>query len=495
MKVINVMNFVRSLEPRDADIEKILFETTEAQLDLVNEQEVENTFMLQYDALCDERFVRLFKEKATERTELALWYEIVEPMTTACGMPYRSQYGWKWDWHIIPGFAMGYLPKDREALADEAMRKFKEVFGYYPKSVGSWLFDTHTVNYLAEKYDISAFFTCRDQINTDAYTLIGGYFNQAYYPCRNNFFTPAQTEAERVKTPVFRLLGSCPVRNYDGKKYCSEGLAAIHGCYTLEPAWYSGTDEKFVDWIYRSYFVNEDLGYSYAQIGQENSFANCDLINPLRMQIEKAKALSDVVFLKMSDTGDDFKRRFPDGTPATAVVATDDWEGIDVQSVYYDCKNYTANIFRYGKEIFFRAFYLFDERIKDHYENSVCDTFDAIYENLPIVDTAVKRKERGGGLALDKNAVPFEVEKVGEGELKVFWGDGKYVIFREDCLEVACDGLSYDTWGATASVSTDDGGYAFEYKGHGYRLNVEGAEGRRELDFRGNNFILRPVRN
>lgn len=493
MKVINVMNFVRSLEPRNAEIEKKLFATTEAQLELVNEQKVENTFMLQYDALCDERFVRLFKEKATERTELALWYEIVEPMTTACGMPYRSEFGWKWDWHIIPGFAMGYLPEEREKLADEAMRKFKEVFGYYPKSIGSWLFDTHTVNYLAEKYDISAFFTCRDQINTDAYTLIGGYFNQAYYPCKNNFFTPAQTEEETVKTPVFRLLGSCPVRNYDGKKYCSDGLAAIHGCYTLEPAWYSGTDEKFVDWIYRSYFVNEDLGYSYAQIGQENSFADRDIINPVRMQIEKAKAVPDVVFMKMSETGEDFKRRF-DSTPATSVVATEDWDGIDVQSVYYDCKNYTANLFRYGNEIFFRAFYLFDQRIKDHYENSVCDTFDAVYENLPIVDTAVKRMERGGGLNLDRNAVPFSVEKIAEGVLKVYWGDGKHVIFREDSVEVVCDMISYDTNGATAKVSADENGYSFEYKGHLYRLGVEGAMERSKLDFLGNKFVLRPER-
>ncbi|MBQ9116869.1 MAG: hypothetical protein IJY04_07570, partial [Clostridia bacterium] len=418
----------------------------------------------------------------------------VEPMTAACGMPYRSEYGWKWDWHIIPGFAMGYLPHERERLADEAMRKFKEVFGYYPKTVGSWLFDTHTVNYLAENYNISAFFTCRDQINTDAYTLIGGYFNQAYYPSKNNFFTPAQTEEARLSTPVYRLLGSCPIRNYDGKKYCSDRLRDITGCYTLEPAWYSGTSEEFVDWIYKSYFINEDLGYSYAQIGQENSFSKCDLVTPLRMQIEKAKELPDVVFMKMRDTGDDFKRRFPNGTPPTSVVALDDWEGMDIQSVYYDCENYTANLFRYGKEIFFRSFYLFDERIKDRYEGSVCDTFDAVYENLPIVDTAVKRNERGGGLCLDKNAVPFNAEKVGEGELKVYWGDGKYVIFREASIEISCDGLFYDTVGATAEINADDGGYAFEYKGHSYRLNIDGEAKRSGFDFLGKHFVLTPER-
>ena len=31
---------------------------------------------------------------------------------------------------------MAYSPAQRELLIDEAMRKFKEVFGYYPKTVG-----------------------------------------------------------------------------------------------------------------------------------------------------------------------------------------------------------------------------------------------------------------------------------------------------------------------------------------------------------------------
>jgi len=61
----------------------------------------DNTFLLQYDAVCDENFVSLFKNKATDKTELGLWYEIVEPLTSACGIPYRSKKGWKWDWHII----------------------------------------------------------------------------------------------------------------------------------------------------------------------------------------------------------------------------------------------------------------------------------------------------------------------------------------------------------------------------------------------------------
>lgn len=179
MKIANIMNFVRYIDERVENSEKKLFDMTAKELETVNEFGFENTFLLQYDAVIDENYQKLFKEKATNKTELGLWYEIVEPLTTACGIPYNSEKGWKWDWHIIPGFSMAYTPQDREKLADEAMRKFKEVFGYYPKTVASWLIDTHTINYLAENYDISAFAICRDQVSTDAYTLIGGYFNQA----------------------------------------------------------------------------------------------------------------------------------------------------------------------------------------------------------------------------------------------------------------------------------------------------------------------------
>ena len=151
MKIINIMNFVRYIDERKENSIEPMYETTKGELALVNELKLPNTFLLQYDAVCDEKYQRLFKQEATERTELGLWYEIVRPLCDACDIPFNSEYGWSWDWHIVPGFSMAYTPEERERLADEAMRKFREVFGYYPKTVASWLIDTHTVNYLADR--------------------------------------------------------------------------------------------------------------------------------------------------------------------------------------------------------------------------------------------------------------------------------------------------------------------------------------------------------
>ncbi len=57
-----------------------------------------------------------------------------------------------------------------------------------------------------ENYPVDAFCICHDEVNTDAYTLICGYFNGAYYPSKNNMFSPTQTKENQVKTPVFRIL-------------------------------------------------------------------------------------------------------------------------------------------------------------------------------------------------------------------------------------------------------------------------------------------------
>ena len=221
MKSVNIMNFARQCEPRDADTDKLLFQTTKAQLEMLLELQVPHTFLLQYDTLCDPRYVSLFCENRSELTETGLWYEIVEPLTTACGMPYESAYGWKWDWHIRPGFSMAYPPEARDRLIDEAMRKYKEVFGSYPAVVGSWLLDTRTACRLKDRYDVKCLCICRDQTNTDAYSLVGGYFNGAYYPSRSNLFTPAQTKENTLDVPVLRLLGPSPLHNYDGKKFLS----------------------------------------------------------------------------------------------------------------------------------------------------------------------------------------------------------------------------------------------------------------------------------
>ncbi len=499
MKSVNIMNFARQCEPRNEAVDKILFDVTEAQLDLVNTLNVPNTFLLQYDTLCDERFVRLFKEKAGERTETGLWYEIVEPLTSACGMRYESARGWKWDWHIRPGFSMSYRPEERDALIDEAMRKYREVFGKYPDVVGSWLIDTRTACRLADRYSVKCLCICRDQTNTDAYSLVGGYFNGAYYPSRKNIFTPAQTPENTMGIPVFRLLGPSPIHNYDKEKFLSKDTAGASAViWTLEPAWFAGGNAQFENVMLEYFFGEETLNFGYAQIGQENSFGDVDILTPLKRQIETLMQRDDVCFEKMSETAAKFGRRFGSTTPPTVTAGLKNWDKEDVQSVYYQCKNYVANIFRDGKRVFIRAFYLFDENVPEHYLEETCESFYALYENLPLVDTAVWAEgvRTNIGLTLDEDGGELSYEALSDTSVKIAWKE-KFVVFTEEGIQTGnIPEMTYDPLNKQAEIEAAGHRIRYRYKGARYELYTNGSASMENqvLTIKGENICLIPKR-
>jgi hypothetical protein len=239
-----------------------------------------------------------------------------------------------------------------------------------------------------------------------------------------------------------------------------------------------GTQENIVRWLFDSYYSEESLGFAYSQIGQENSFlyVKDQVLAGMSMQIEQLLKRGDVEFKKMGETGELFKSLYPEGTPATSVVALNNFDTADVQSVYYDCKNYSANLFRFEDKIFFRSLFLFDERISDLYLENTCTTFDAIYENLPLVDTMTCPDEykKSCGLEVCSNAKPFTAKKVSDGVLTVEFNGGA-VTFFEDRIEIITDMLLLYSNSIKADFTLTEGGLSFEYKGYAYDLIIEGA--------------------
>ncbi len=469
MKIVNIMNFVRQFDPRVENSAALMYDTTKRELELVNEYRLENTFLLQYDALIDSSYVQLFKEKAGEKTELGLWLEIVQPLCEKAGIEWTGRQAW--DWHVVPGFSMAYTKPQRKKMLDIAMQDFKNIYGYYPKTVASWLLDSYTVEYLSAQYSIEAFAICRDQTNTDNYTLIGGYFNQGYFPSRLNCFTPAQTGEMAVETPVFRLLGPDPIHNYDNDKHIiSDNPAHRMKVYTLEPTWQGGANAAYVEWMFDTYFKNESLGFAYAQIGQENSFCYPRVCEALRMQLDMLlKNYPDVCFEKMCTTGKRFKEKFGKKTPATCVWASKDWvDGDCVQSLYYNCRNYSANLFRFKNKIFIRSMYLFDEKVQELYLENPCTTWDAIYENLPVVDTL--QWKNSIGLQLDEDGAGIQVKRPEEAVILAQWKD-KEVIFTEDGISLRnFAGLTLDVTDASADIKALGSEIQYTYKGIQYAL-------------------------
>ena len=319
-QIINIINFIRGIEPRN---NRDIYTPVVKQIELMKEHKLRGTFLLQYDALIMPEYLDLLKPLDPEQFEIGVWFETVQPQVEAAGLKWRGWY--PWDWRVCTGFSMGYNKEEREKLVDVLYEKFKDTFGYYPKVFGSWFFDSHTARYVADRYGVDAFCNCKEQYGTDGYTLWGGYYGQGYYPSRGNVFLPAQTKENQLAAPLFRMLGSDQVYQYDWGMSPDSGAQAVQGVITLEPVYSSsgGGHPEWVDWYMKENFNGECLSFGYAQAGQENSFGWPGMKEGLTYQFELFAKLQEegkIVVEPLGSTGRWYKQTY-ELTPASAITA------------------------------------------------------------------------------------------------------------------------------------------------------------------------------
>jgi len=382
-KIVNIINFIRLTEPRDANItEEVLYQTVVSQIDIMRKYKLKGTFLLQYDALMDIRYQKLLKKLPSDSFDIGAWWEMPRPFVLDAGLKWRGNSSW--DPRADVDFATGYSIEERKKLADTYMKQFKKIFGHYPSSVGSWFIDAYTLNYLYKQYGIVASCNCKDQIGTDGYTLWGGYWNQAYYPSRKNAYMPAQNAVNQIPVPIFRMLGSDPVRQYDngvGKER--------QGVVTLEPVYkFGGGDSAWVHWYFNQFTQGECLNYAYVQAGQENSFTWEAMKKGFNIQLPLIAKLRDENKIKvetLAESGKWFRRNFK-VTPPTSVTVNNDVKNDDVQTVWYDSRFYRANLLWENGTLRFRDIHLFNENLASSYLTQKSTSTKASFFTLPFVD-------------------------------------------------------------------------------------------------------------
>jgi len=380
-RIINVINFLRQNDFRIENDVTLLYEAAAEEVKLSKEYGFPTTFLLQYDALVDTAYQVLMKS-LPENCEVGGWWEITKPHYEAAGLEWPFEQVW-YPYDVLD-FGIGHTPEVREKLVDAYMAEFKKIFGYYPKSMGSWYIDSHTLAYMADRYGIKASCVCKEQIGTDGYTLWGGYWNQAFYPSRLNAHIPAQTVEGQIKVPVFRMLGSDPVYQYDDR-LGSNG----QGVWTMEPVYGSaGADRMWVETYFEN-FVNEPcLDFNYVQVGQENSFTWKKIGPGLEMQfgiIDSLQKVGLVTLKTLGETGEWFSGRY-EVTPATAVTVMKDSRGNDIKTVWFDSRFYRVNLIWEKAGFRFRDIHLFDERVESPYCREAATGTKLVYNALPVVD-------------------------------------------------------------------------------------------------------------
>ncbi|MGE9294104.1 MAG: hypothetical protein ACQKBW_10865 [Puniceicoccales bacterium] len=381
-RIVNIVNFIRYDEPRRPG--RDLLEPVIRQMELLKAAGLPCTWLLQFDALVAGPYVEFLKANMPANHEVGLWFELNRMHCEAAGVAFRGAEGLNWDYHVQAAFSVGYTPGDRDKLADTAVEHFKRVFGQGPRVVAAWYIDAHTLGRLSRLHGVEAFAICRDQYGTDGYTFWGGPFAGGYYPSSRNTLCPAQTPDEQIDTPVFRLLGSDPIHQYD----LNLGQA-VQDVLTLEVIYAKGGKSpvwvrRFLDYLSHC----PALGFAYAQGGQENSFGWDNMKEGYPMQVEefaRRHESGELDVETLSDTGRWFRETYP-MTPPQATVALEDTLGGDRKSAWYHSRYYRLNLLLEENRLYLRDLHLFDERYAEHYDTSVCDTHAARFDTLPLLD-------------------------------------------------------------------------------------------------------------
>ena len=514
-RIVNIINFIRLLEPRDSAItEDVLYQTVVKQIAFMRRYHLGGTFLLQFDALMDPRYQKLLKALPKDSFEIGAWWEIPQPLVEKAGMKWRGRF--PWDWRTNIGFSTGYTPAERKRLADVYMKNFKNTFGYYPKSVGSWFIDAYTLNYLYEKYHIVASCNCKDQYGTDGYTLWGGYWNQAYYPSKINSYMPAQHADKQIPVPIFRMLGSDPIRQYEN------GLGQQRqGVTTLEPVYkHAGGDSTWVHWFFNELANGASMAFGYTQAGQENSFTWDAMREGLQIQFPLIKKLRDEKKIRvetLAESGKWFKENFK-VTPATSVTVNNDLPGSNNKTVWFDGRFYRANLLWENGTLRFRDIHLFNENLVSKYYKKVVTSNECSFFTLPFVDGYLwSNPSTVAGLRF-KNLIDGKEEllKGGDpiisdaepGKLLVSWPlqslkDSLKIIFTEQEIKIYMVGNDHIKWFLELNTAVGDKGVPFtdvkrnevDALFEGINYSVKAKEGSFSKGENGSVFRLEPEMN
>ena len=502
-QIVNIINFIRGVEPRDSNLD--LLEPVVKQIGILKGHRLPATFLLQHDALLQERFTQVLADSLDDTYEIGGWFEVVQSLVEKAGLQWRGRPGFSWDWHAHVGFSIGYTPEEREKLVDAYMDDFKKVFGRYPQSMGAWIMDAHTLAYMADRYGIRAACICRDQWGTDGYSLWGGYYNQAYYPSKKNVFAPAQTEENTIFVPVFRMLGSDPIYQYDagladGDTYTPSGHQPV---ITLEPVYpEAGGSPDWVRWYFRENFNGKCLSFGYTQAGQENSFGwpmmSRGFTDQMELIAEKA-AQGELRVETLGSSGKWYRSQY-NRTPASAMSAETDWQDRESKSVWFYNRFYRVNFYMEGDRLWIRDIHRFDESCEERYLTKTCSTESFVYDNLPVIDGNrwSRGKTRAGiypvRLSSDGAKEPLRgadpvVQEAGVDALVITWnlrgGMQLRIHYKEREIEISCSTPRHEfdwgmemVWGDEVEVpilSVEEKAVSYKHQGHSYQLRA--AEG------------------
>jgi hypothetical protein len=267
---------------------------------------------------------------------------------------------------------------------------------------------------------------------------------------------PAQNAENQIPVPIFRMLGSDPIHQYDS------GLGTDRQrVISLEPVYErGGGDAGWCRWYFDAFVEGAAMAYGYVQAGQENSFTWKRMNRGFELQMAMIAGLRDegkVTVQTLAETGEWFKERYR-VTPPTSVTVLKDHSGKDLKTVWFNSRFYRANLLWDRGTMRFRDVHLFDEAVASDYLKERGRSSQCLYYTLPFVDgfvwsslqTVAGLRLRSAGGQEIRGGDPTVDDRT-DGELVVRWPvhspEGEIVIvFNETSVSVSAEGSGMDGW-------------------------------------------------
>lgn len=311
---VTVVNPVRGGDFWDLQNQKIE-DTVVGQLDILKGFNVPATYLIRYDAFKSSNIINLLKNTDDEK---GIFLEITPAWTKDANIPYRQSDNWH---NAGSAFLSGYEADERVKLIDSAFKKFKEIFGAYPKSVGAWWIDSYSLEYMQEKYGIIGALIVGDQYTTDNYQIWGQYFSTPYYPSRKNILHPAQTLDSKLPVVITQWAPRDPLNAYgDGVQESTFSVQAndYSDYHNLSTDYFS-----FLVDVYTKQILNS---FGQIVIGLENSYDWKKYSQEYRKQIEvlsEKQEKGELNIVKMEEFSSWYGRTFSNLSPEHVIVADD----------------------------------------------------------------------------------------------------------------------------------------------------------------------------
>lgn len=389
------------------------YKSISTQYGVVKDYGLSATWLLTFDVMNNSELVKIFKDM-DDNQELGLFMEVTPMLADKSGVLYPSGSSWH---HANAVFLTGYKKEDRQKIIDTLFERFKEIFDYYPNSVGAWWIDSYSLKYMHDKYGVVANLTCADQFETDGYQIWGTYWSTPYYPSIRHAGLPAD-EKSKIGVVSIQWAHRDPLNGYNSSLFSTQDYFVP----------FAGQGIEYFEKLVSLYTDLNHNNFGHITLGLEGDLSEEAYLGTYMNQLGVAKRFLDnggVQIKNMSDFAKWYLENFR-STP-DHVIYSHDLLDENKEVLWYQSNKYRIGLVREEDKTYVFDLRTYQKDLKEPYFDQVNRQLK-LHINMPsVIDTKSNSREKWfikeGEWEFDSKARVLNIR-----DLTIFFEEENFVI-------------------------------------------------------------------